>query len=69
MIDQPNLGLEQQPIRIDEAIAELERELKMRENVFPRWVANGRLSQRAASYRIDCLKAAIGFLKDHLQDL
>lgn len=64
MIDQPKLDIEEQPIRIDEAIVELERELKMRENVFPRWIENGRLTQSLADLRISRLKAAISLLKE-----
>ena len=38
-------------------LRELERELKMRHEVFPRWVANRKLKQETADYRIRVLGA------------
>lgn len=38
---------------------ELKRELKMRERVYPRWVASGQLKQRDMEHRLNCLRAVI----------
>ena len=46
-----------------EVIAELERELKMRKQVFPRWVASKSLTQAEADKRIRLLEAAIVFMQ------
>lgn len=36
-----------------------ERELKMRERVYPRWVAEGRMSAGKAAHEIECMKHII----------
>lgn len=43
----------------DETLIELRRELHQRERVFPRWVADGRLTQADADKRFARLKRAI----------
>ena len=40
-------------------LQELKRELKQREQVFPRWVSQGRLKQSDATHRLNCLRAVI----------
>lgn len=40
-------------------IAELERELKLRRSVYPRWVAAGKLNAETAERRIVLFEAAI----------
>lgn len=44
-------------------VAEIERELKMRERVFPNWVKNGKMTQAQAEHRIACTVATLERLK------
>lgn len=48
----------------DDAIKELERELKMRERVYPRFVQSGKLHRDTAERQYRRLQAAINFLKE-----
>lgn len=41
-----------------EILDELNRELRMRHSVYPRWVAAGKLDQATADRRIEALTAA-----------
>lgn len=43
---------------LDEQIEELERELKLRERHYPRWVKQGKTTQRAAEQQLARLRAA-----------
>ena len=45
-------------IPIEEQIAELDRELKLREKVYPRWITAGKLSKENADQQIARLTAA-----------
>lgn len=45
-------------VTIDQQIACLRREIAMRKNVYPKWVANGRLKQPAATAEIEAMQAA-----------
>jgi len=36
-------------------LAELERELKMRQRVYPNWTKQGRLDRETAAHRVACL--------------
>lgn len=51
------------PVTIDEQIAEVERELKMRAKVYPHWVTTGKLTQTAANLHVDRMKAVLETLK------
>lgn len=51
------------PITVADEIAELERELKMRHQVYPRRVASGMLSQAKADRQIAVLEATIRTLQ------
>lgn len=42
-----------------EKIKEIERELKMRKKVFPRWVLQGRIKQEAADKRIKIMEEIV----------
>lgn len=42
-----------------EQLDELKRELKMREAVYPRWVESGKMKQKDAMHRVNCLRAVI----------
>jgi hypothetical protein len=44
-------------------LAELKREKKMRERVYPHWVSNRKISQKSADYQMLCLDAAIRTLE------
>jgi hypothetical protein len=41
---------------------ELARELAMRRNVFPKWVASGKLKQEEADQRVNRMQAAYEFI-------
>jgi len=53
----------------DDAIKELERELKMRERVYPRFVQSGKLHRDTAERQYCRLQAAINFLKEETPSL
>ena len=46
-------------ISLSQQIDEIDRELKMRSEVYPRWVQTGKLRQSIADYQVDRLKAAL----------
>jgi hypothetical protein len=48
---------------ISQQLAELRRELVMRRQVFPKWVAAKKLNQRDMDYRIACIEATIKLLE------
>jgi hypothetical protein len=50
-------------IPIRQQIAEVEREIAMRHSVYPRLVAQERMSQAAAKQALDCMAAALATLK------
>lgn len=58
----PNHLFELKPT-INQQIAELERELKMRSQVYPKLIAARKLSQKAADWQVACIEAAIETLK------
>lgn len=54
-----------QPITLEQVLAELERELKARKKVYPRWADNPQNTEHTpevCQYRYDCIKAAIKLL-------
>lgn len=50
-------------VPLAEQIAEIERELKIKQRVYPRWVADGRLSLKESAERIARTAAALDTLK------
>lgn len=44
-------------------VAELRRELSMREQFYPRWIAEGKLTRQTAEFRIACMKQAIELIE------
>jgi cell division FtsZ-interacting protein ZapD len=48
---------------LNQQIAELERELKKRRQVYPRWIEIGKIDETTADYRIRCLQATIQQLR------
>lgn len=51
------------PITIEDEIAELERETKLRRRVYPRWVFVGKLTQEKADRQIAIVESVITRLK------
>lgn len=47
---------------IEQQIEEVERELKMRESAYPRWVRSGKLRQSIADYQMDRMRAVLDTL-------
>lgn len=46
-------------VDILEQIASVERELRMRDRVYPRWVENGKMSPQKAKHEIACMEAVL----------
>lgn len=46
-------------IPLRQQVAELRREIAMRESVYPRWVRDGRMKQQEADHRVAAMKAAL----------
>ena len=53
-------------ITIAEMIACIEREIRMRERVYPRWIATGKMTQAKADAEIVTMKAVLAFLRPML---
>lgn len=47
------------PNRKKAQLEELERELKMRMRVYPRWVREGKMTQEQMDHRVICLREVI----------
>lgn len=45
------------PITLDEEIASVEREIALRERVYPRWVEQKKMSQEKADYEIAAMRS------------
>ncbi len=45
-------------ITLDDMHREIVREIKVRKSIYPNWIANGRITQVSADYRILVLEAA-----------
>lgn len=48
---------------LEDAIAELNRELRLRKALYPKWVKQGKLEKIDADWQIKCLEVAINLLK------
>jgi hypothetical protein len=48
---------------LDDQIACVEREIKLRERTYPRWIFNKRMSERTASYELDTMRAVLDTLR------
>lgn len=44
---------------LSEQLTSAKRELALRRNAYPKWVANGRMSQAAADHEIECMEAVV----------
>ena len=45
------------PITIEDEIAEVDREIRLRERVYPNWVSAGRLKQERADRQLELMRA------------
>lgn len=52
-------------ITLDQVLAELRRELGMRRSLYPRWVAQGKLTQATADHRIEAIERTIEIIEEH----
>ena len=50
-------------VTIKDQIAEVERELRMREHAYPRWVSTGSLTQEKATRQLLCMRAVLDTLR------
>jgi hypothetical protein len=48
---------------IAEQIASVEREIRMRERVYPRWVEQRRMMEKTAEHEIACMRAVLTSLQ------
>ena len=48
---------------LDQQIEEVEREINMRESVYPGWIARGKIRRSAAEYHMDRMRAVLETLK------
>ena len=51
------------PVTLEEMIAEVRRELHMRQRVYTDMVAHGRMNRRQADRRIDVMAATLAYLE------
>lgn len=45
------------PIPLSEQLKEVRREVALRQRVYPRWIANGKMSQATADRHLDLMRA------------
>ena len=45
-------------------ILELERELKVRERLYPKWIESKKINEKTAAWRILCIQRAISYIKE-----
>jgi hypothetical protein len=51
------------PVPLASQIAEVEREIKQRERVYPRWVEAGKMPKATADRQIEVMRAVLATLK------
>jgi signal recognition particle subunit SEC65 len=51
------------PVSIEEQIASIEREIRMRESAYPRWVEQRRMTVKTAEHEIACMQAVLATLR------
>lgn len=51
------------PVSIEEQIASVEREIRMRESAYPRWVEQRRMTVKTAEHEITCMRAVLATLQ------
>ena len=50
-------------VSIEEQIASVEREIRMRESAYPRWVEQRRMTVKTAEHEIGCMQAVLATLQ------
>ncbi len=50
-------------VSIEEQIASVEREIRMRESAYPRWVEQRRMTVKTAEHEITCMQAVLVTLR------
>lgn len=50
-------------VSIEEQIASVEREIRMRESAYPRWVEQRRMTVKTAEHEITCMQAVLATLR------
>ena len=50
-------------VSIEEQIASVEREVRMRESAYPRWVEQRRMTVKTAEHEIACMQAVLTTLR------
>jgi hypothetical protein len=50
-------------VSIEEQIASVEREIRMRESAYPRWIEQRRMTAKTAEYEIACMRAVLATLQ------
>ncbi len=50
-------------VSIEEQIASVEREIRMRESAYPRWVEQRRMTVKTAEHEITCMQAVLATLQ------
>lgn len=48
---------------IDEQILCVKREIRMRESVYPRWIAAGKMTAEKSAHELDCMNAVLATLQ------
>ncbi|MCD6674896.1 MAG: hypothetical protein LT106_18840 [Burkholderiaceae bacterium] len=48
---------------IDDQIARVLREIRMRESVYPRWIAAGKMTAEKSAHELACMQAALATLQ------
>ena len=51
------------PIDLTAQVQEVEREIKLRRRVYPRWIIDGKLTQAAADRQIEVMEAVLATLR------
>lgn len=49
---------------IDEQIASVQREIQMRQRVYPKWCQDGRMTQDKAAHEIQCMESVLRTLHE-----
>ena len=50
-------------VSIEEQIASVEREIRMRESAYPRWIEQRRMTVKTAEHEIACMRAVLATLQ------
>jgi hypothetical protein len=68
MTKQELQALPDELVSLEEQIAEVKRELALRENAYPRWVASGKMRSSDAERSYRALRAVLKTLQQALQE-